>query len=184
MPLLRSAVVMAATVPLFAGALSPVAMTAVDAFPACPMTVPNGYTPRGEPPSRSRHGNSALWTLLWPGGTVVFAPGGSGFVLPDGSLSMKWPWTRGVRGTLTIRGKRLDAPAPPLRARIPEGYGDIGFQSTALIFPTPGCWEVTGQVNGKSLTFVTLVVKIGKGPGAGAFSNAPVCCATGYASGN
>jgi hypothetical protein len=37
---------------------------------------------------------------------------------------------------LTVLGKRLDASAPPLRADIPEGYGDTGFQATALIFPT------------------------------------------------
>jgi hypothetical protein len=79
----------------------------------------------------------------------------------DGSLSMKFPWWRGVRGKLTIEGKRLDATAPPLRANIPEGYGDTGFQSTALVFPTEGCWEVTGKVGKVSLTFVTRVVKVG-----------------------
>jgi hypothetical protein len=42
--------------------------------------------------------------------------------------------------------------------------GDIGFQATALIFPTPGCWEVTGHVGSTTLTFVTRVVKIGEGP--------------------
>jgi hypothetical protein len=78
---------------------------------------------------------------------------------------MKFGWERGVRGQLTIEGRRLDASAPPLRADIPRGYGDIGFQSTAIIFPTPGCWEVTGQVGSATLTFVTKVVKIGAGPG-------------------
>ena len=98
---------------------------------------------------------------LWPDGTVVFRPGGPGSIEPDGSLSMKFGWTRGegLRGKLKIHGKRLDAPAPPLRASIPEGYGNTGFQSTALIFPTEGCWEVTGEVGDKSLTFVTRVVR-------------------------
>jgi hypothetical protein len=63
-------------------------------------------------------------------------------------------------GKLTIHGKRLDASAPPLRADIPEGYGDTGFQATGLIFPTEGCWEVTGKVGQTSVTFVTRVVKI------------------------
>jgi len=100
--------------------------------------------------------------VLWPeGGKVAFRPGGPGFVLPDGSLSMKFGWWRGTPGKLTIEGKRLDAPALPLRAWIPEGYGDIGFQATMLIFPTVGCWEVTGEVgNSKSLTFVTQVIRI------------------------
>jgi hypothetical protein len=75
---------------------------------------------------------------------------------------MKFLWWRGVRGKLTIQGQRLDAPAPPLRADIPGGYGDTGFQATGLIFPTEGCWEVTGKVGESSLTFVTRVVKVEK----------------------
>jgi hypothetical protein len=51
-----------------------------------------------------------------------------------------------------------------LRAEVPSGYGDKGFQATALVFATPGCWEVTGRVGDAGLTFVTKVVKIGDGP--------------------
>jgi hypothetical protein len=99
---------------------------------------------------------------LWPDGTVVFRPGGPGSIEPDRSLSMKFAWTRGegLRGKLKIQGRRLDAPAPPLRASIPDGYGDTGFQATALIFPTEGCWGVTGEVGDTRVTFVTRVVRI------------------------
>jgi len=48
-----------------------------------------------------------------------------------------------------------------------DGYGDIGFQASYLIFPTPGCWEVNAQAGEREdsrLTFVTKVVKIGDGP--------------------
>lgn len=100
----------------------------------------------------------------WPDGAVVFKPGGPGFVLSDGSLSMKFGWFRGVPGMLAIHGRRLDASAPPLRSHIPSGYGDLGFQATALIFPTPGCWAVSGQIAGARLAFVTRVIKIGDGP--------------------
>ena len=62
-----------------------------------------------------------------------------------------------VQGLLIIVGHRLDAPAPALRADIPGGNARYGFTPTALIFPTVGCWEVTGQVGAASLTFVTLV---------------------------
>jgi hypothetical protein len=129
--------------------------------PACAVTVPNEK--RG-PDQRSADsfGNAALSVWLgWTDGTVVFRPGGAGFVLLDGALSMKFGWERKIRGTLTIDGRRVDAEAPPLRARIPAGYGDIGFQATALIFPTPGCWEVTGRVGNANLTFVTKVVRVG-----------------------
>jgi hypothetical protein len=109
-------------------------------------------------------GEQLAFSGPWPDGIIVFKPGGPGVVLPDGSLSMKFGWRRGVRGALKINGRRLDSTAPPLRSDVPTGYGDIGFQPTALIFPTPGCWEVTGYVGHSSLTFVTKVIRIGAGP--------------------
>ena len=102
-------------------------------------------------------GNDALGTWLWPDGRVLFRTGGSGEVLPDGSLSMKFGWWRKQSGRLVLAGRRIDRVAPPMRSRIPDGYGDSGIQSTALIFPTVGCWEVTGQLNRSSLKFVTAV---------------------------
>jgi hypothetical protein len=132
----------------------------------CPVTVPNEKTYTGEPGVGGNYWNEALSTGLWPEGKVVFKPGGPGSAVPeDGALAMKFWWWRLVRGRLTIEGRRLDNPAPPLRSIIPDGYGEIGFQATGLVFPTPGCWEVTGRIGDKSLTFVTLVVKIGEGPG-------------------
>jgi hypothetical protein len=46
----------------------------------------------------------------------------------------------------------------------PAGMATLGFKRTGLIFPTKGCWEVTGRVGEANLTFVTVVVKIGDGP--------------------
>jgi len=134
----------------------------------CPATINNGLglaRPVGEPPA-GNHGNDSrtIATSLPPEGTVTFKPGGPGCVDPDGTLGMKWPWWRGVRGPLIIEGRRLDGPAGPLRASIPAGYGQTGFQSTGLMFPTSGCWEVTGRVGAESLTFVAHVMKIDAGP--------------------
>jgi hypothetical protein len=134
--------------------------------PTCQVTRPNGQGTFLEGLSPALHGNALISTALWPDGTVVFKPGGPGFVTADGALAMKWGWQRGVRGPLRVEGRRLDESAPPLGADIPAGYGDFGFQSSALIFPTPGCWEVTGRVANASLTFVTLVQRIGDGPSA------------------
>ncbi len=136
---------------------SPAPTATPNPIPAsCPVTLPNGNTPPGEQPSPTYHGNGLLWTALWPDGLVLIPPQ---MVQPDGTLSMKWGWWRGVNGPLTITGRRLDAPASPLDAVIPDGYGDTGFQAGGLIFPTEGCWEVTGQVGDSTLTFVTWVVK-------------------------
>jgi hypothetical protein len=134
--------------------------------PPCEVTKPNDVGILGQTESGS-YGNGQLSVGpfgLWPDGTVVFRPDGPGFTTADGSLGMKFGWRRGVRGRLGIEGRRLDAPAPPLRAEVPEGYGEFGFQASSLIFPTPGCWEVTARVADTTLTFVTRVVRIGDGP--------------------
>ena len=108
------------------------------------------------------YGNGELWTNVWPKGRVVFSARGPGFVNPDGSLSMKWPWylEQGIQGELEIQGRRLDAPSErSLSANHSPVLGDPGFHAGAITFPSEGCWEVTGRVRDASLTFVTLVVK-------------------------
>ena len=133
--------------------------------PTCAVALPYDQRERAKLPG-GNYGNELLATALWPDGKVIFKPGGPGSVLEDGALEMKFPWFwRGVEGKLTLEGRRLDGAAPPLRAFIPVNrmYGH-GFQPSSLIFPTPGCWEVTGRVGDASVTFVTQVVKIGAGP--------------------
>lgn len=122
----------------------------------CPVTEPNGSRLAGESVDSPDHlGNDELWTTLWPGGTVYMLPSDREI---DGSFSMKWGWWRSVNGSLTIEGHHLDVEAEPLRADIPGGYGDTGFQVSTLTFLTTGCWEVTGHVGNASLTFVTEVL--------------------------
>jgi hypothetical protein len=164
--LIFSVVTMVFVIPPLLHGLNPSAPAPLmkSAISSCPVTLPNGKSPSapGAPGSEFNLGNEdgTLFTIPWPEGVVIFARDGPGFILPDGSLEMKWPWWRGMPGKLSIGGQRLDAPAPPLRAEITEGYGDSGFQPTALIFPTQGCWEVTGIVGNAQLTFVTLVVQV------------------------
>jgi hypothetical protein len=105
--------------------------------------------------------NEALSVGL--GRKYVFRPGGPGFVDSDGALGIKVLWTRKVHGSLEIGGKRLDGVAPPARAYMKD-YGDSGIQPSYLLFPTPGCWEITGLLGSAKLTFVVLVEKIGEGP--------------------
>lgn len=129
---------------------------------SCPVTQPTGNQPPPDAHVFARdaggYGNEALWTALWIWGEgAVSVP--ETHVLPDGSLgSMKWSWYLFLPGSLEIEGRRLDGDAPPLRAEIPGGYGGIGFQPTGLIFPTGGCWEITGRVDDHTLTFVVLVI--------------------------
>jgi hypothetical protein len=133
----------------------------------CPTTIPSGKPPfEGED---FNYGDRYLGVSMWTRGRLVAGrdPGQTwGQVRPDGSVEAKLGWRRGVSGRLTIQGERLDAPAPPLRASVPGGYGHIGFQATGLIFPTAGCWKLLGSVAGHEITFIVLVTKRGSAPDA------------------
>jgi hypothetical protein len=129
----------------------------------CPVTIANGNGPPGEYPSPDYHGNGALWTALPPGGIDK-----GGTPEPDGSTSQKYPWwTVGTTGELTIQGRRVDAPAPPLRARWGSGVPETPFATvpggrfwaSGIYFPTKGCWQITGRVGPTSLTFVVFMAK-------------------------
>src|SRR5712691_8593623 len=89
--------------------------------PPCDATAPNGIVADGGEPTPGSFGNPKLSVGpfgLWSSGTVVFRPGGPGFVTREGWLGMKFGWQRGVRGQLRIEGRRLDAPAPDLRSEL------------------------------------------------------------------
>jgi hypothetical protein len=131
---------------------------------SCPVTRPGRFVP---PSGVSRdvlfgadasYGNGQLWVGGLGRNGVIAAD--SRFVEPDGSVGMKFGWYRVASGSLTIAGRRLDAPAPPARAEVPDGYGDAGFQASGVSFPTEGCWEITGAVGPTRLTFVTFVIKV------------------------
>jgi hypothetical protein len=122
---------------------------------ACGVTQPNGsQPPDGNIGGELVHGNGSLWVAMPPSNVVVTEPSAGG------TIQTKYPWWRSVSGTLRIEGRRLDGPAVGLTATdVPDGYGVVGFQASAVTFPTEGCWEVTGRAGDASLTFVTLVLK-------------------------
>jgi hypothetical protein len=109
------------------------------------------------------YGNTTLRVLLWPHGTLVAGRLANGGMWAEidraGKISAKLGWWRLKPGKLTISGRRLDAEARPLRASASAGYGDRGFQPSTLVFPTTGCWSVTGHLGDSALRFVVLVTK-------------------------
>jgi hypothetical protein len=128
-----------------------------DSF-TCPVSVVNGG-------KGGVYANDSIGVVLWPESKFVFKPDGAGFIDQDGALGIKVGWELRKSGTLIVTGRRLDGAAAPMRAYISRSYDDhIGGMSLFLVFPTPGCWEVTGSLAAASLTFVTLVEKIGVGP--------------------
>ncbi|HET8895608.1 MAG TPA: hypothetical protein VFM96_16085 [Gaiellaceae bacterium] len=124
---------------------------------SCPITRANGNVPSTSLKGSGWHGQAPLW-VQFLGVASVQANIVVGQAAADGSISTKFPWWRGVAGTLRVAGKRLDGAAPPLTASIAPVPDDTGIQPTKLSFPTAGCWQVTGQLGDASLTFVTLVL--------------------------
>lgn len=104
-------------------------------------------------PNEFLYGNEALVVGLPNDGTIHPSDPSRG--LPGG---MKFGWDRLAHGDLTISTRRLDASTAPVAADVPGGYGDIGFQVSGLNFPAPGCWQVSGTVGSRTLTFVVNVV--------------------------
>jgi hypothetical protein len=129
---------------------------------SCAVTFPNRKNPPESassalpPVPPAFHGNGKLWVKFWPFGVIVASPR---VIQADGSIAIKLPWWRNVNGALTITGVRVDAHAPPITSDVPAGYGNRGFQPSDVVFPTQGCWRVTGRVASAALTFVVLVVK-------------------------
>src|SRR4029453_16743640 len=77
---------------------------------AMPGTHPNGAAPPGVGArAGGNHGNTKLWTAMWPAGVIKADPD---YVDKDGSIHLELGWWRGVSGRLSIQGRRLDAPTP------------------------------------------------------------------------
>jgi hypothetical protein len=153
--------------PVDAPAATPAPLTH-DAMISCPASLPNlSESPDEYYISREDgYGNPqrTMFIGLWPGGKIYFFPGGPGSQAPGGPLGMKFWFYRTVPGDVVIGGRRLDAPAPPMPETVlrgeEDGYGETGFHPAGLVFPTPGCWEVTARIGEETMTFVTLVVTV------------------------
>jgi len=141
--------------------------------PTCHVTKPNGRTlpwqtfeapgqrAPGQPGANfwdynEWHGNKTVTTFLPRNGVFVLQPGRE-ITLEDGSIATKFLWFK-VRKPLTLTGRRLDATAPPLRADVPDNYGDQLFQPSEALFPTPGCWQITSRVGHDSLRLTLWIV--------------------------
>jgi hypothetical protein len=72
-----------------------------------------------------------------------------------------WIGTEALKTGLPPKGELVFKPGG---AVVAEGFEAQDIQPTFLIFPTTGCWEVTGRIGEHRVTFVLSVVKIGDGP--------------------
>jgi len=99
------------------------------------------------------HGDGALWSVAYQREWVDFA------VDPPGPAisGMKLGWYRTEHGQVEITVEMVPSSEEQLRpsadwdppsgtARVPDGYGPIGFQVSGIGFPAPGCWSITGEL--------------------------------------
>jgi len=138
------------------------------AVPAgCPVTRPIPH--RSPPPHLHAIGNFAYYLHGWYGNTALWVGVPVDGVLPANRpygtpwAASKWgtkfPWWPVIPGHLTITARRLGGPSAGFRSRVtgPARVGKASFIPSGLYWPAPGCWQVTGSVSGRSLTFVAWV---------------------------
>ena len=113
----------------------------------CPVTTPITITP---PDSKYRD--------PLPRG-AYYASADEMILVPSeewGQGSRKILWIKPLGSRLTVQGRRLDGEAAPLWADISSGYsGD--FQSSIIIIPTAGCWEIEARANASMLRLVLYI---------------------------
>ena len=134
--------------------------------PSCPVTLPNGNRPPGQPRSVAWYGNGLLWAGLERDGTYAVPPDR---VAADGTVGSKLLWvTTPAWEKPTISGERIDAAAPPLQvSRVNTGSfaGAANASHMSPVgFPTPGCWRLRARLGDLSLVYVVLVVIEGAAP--------------------
>lgn len=111
-------------------------------------------------------GTDRLWTQLPVTGTWRGLPH---YTPNDPTFRQKlffgregYDWHTEPEPRLTVTGKRLDSPAPPLLSdQANNGWvkPEQQFMVTGINFPTLGCWEITGRYQDDKLTFVVWVAK-------------------------
>lgn len=122
--------------------------------------VPGDFGP-SRTPGQFYFGTDKLWTVLPADGTWRGPyPGGSGdFVFSD-----KLPWYRTAAseegGPLTIKGRRLDGPAPSFIETNEDFEYNPGGIVGGISIPAYGCWEITGHYGEQEVTFTVWVTSL------------------------
>jgi hypothetical protein len=121
--------------------------------PPDPAFVPSAPSSQARPGFDFLYGSDVLWTLLQTSGVWR--------VLGE----KVWMWSNAFDRriepvpSLVVTGRRLDGNSPPFRSkRATHGCFDGTCAMLAGVdLPSTGCWEITGQYRGNSLSFVVLV---------------------------
>ena len=133
----------------------------------CPTTLPP--SPAFQPPGPYQtmlidgfwYGTEALWLHLPLDGRWSHLPSN------DKSYGQKifwfsrdYDWHKESRPSIVVKSRRLDVldgPTFTLEGGTNAILGNKQAMLTGAILPTTGCWEISGQYRGKTLTFVVSV---------------------------
>ena len=150
----------------------------VTSRPARPFIPPADYRTEELPEHLFWIGTNELWTTIYEPMVWQWAPHQPGHEQEVQPLTAKifwyrvgYDWRAEPQPKLTITGRRLDGPAPPLmvmtrprRNGAPAqatnaiiDYTGRGAMLTGIYVPVPGCWEITGDYEGDKLSFVVWV---------------------------
>jgi hypothetical protein len=122
---------------------------------------PPPYAPVAPFRGRFWYGTEALWAMpsadgLWHGLVTPQGIGNKVFW-----WSREWDWRHDMKPELTVTARRLDADAPSVRvspATNAHNAADIHHAMlVGLNIPMPGCWELTGEYKGHTLSYVVWV---------------------------
>jgi hypothetical protein len=128
----------------------------------CPVTRPNRVLPPapGQGFPGLRYGNGLLSTAVSSDGGLLTQRDQNG----TSSTKLAWLPRKGFTGTLTVGGERLDAAAPPMRVLAVYWGHDTqtgrGGWATPVVFPSEGCWRITGRVRDVTVSYVVRVMGV------------------------
>lgn len=103
------------------------------------------------------YGTEELWTSIPATGATLYAPGDKLFYWSRHFMTASDDFGQ---PELSVTARRLDGDAPTVTAPPANngGRADTGtFMVTGLTLPTPGCWEITAEYRGATLSYVVWV---------------------------
>jgi hypothetical protein len=118
---------------------------------------PAPYDPELSSPHRFWYGSERLWALpaadgIWRGNRRDHGVFNKVFW-----WSSAWEWKTDHRPALTVTARRLDADVQPVAATPATNAHESHIHHAMLVglaIPTSGCWEITGEYKGETLSYV------------------------------
>lgn len=149
---LTAALLAVLTVP----ACAPAVATTQPRPTSTPWAVAPGALPLAEPEATVNPETCPLRKLSTPSPLGSLGLGEPEFHV--GANKVAWLKPEGARLT-QVTAERLDGPAPPFRALLPEGYEGFRYQASTLYFLAAGCWRLRAETDDGAVLEITVLVQ-------------------------